>query len=95
MSDHADQLRARIQKLDEESAQLKVELQAERMREARARFSCTCVRLNMDIGIYNMIDQEKARRDGLGLVSETLSADRACRICCGKGVPNVQQDVSA
>lgn len=55
----------------------------------REGFTCRCVRLNEDIGIHDMVDQEKAGRVGLGLgwVSQTLSALRDCEVCKGAGKP--------
>jgi hypothetical protein len=50
---------------------------------------CPCVRLNEDIGVFDMIQQDKANRNpfGLGYVAACLSADKNCPICHGTGVP--------
>lgn len=50
-------------------------------------YNCPCVRLNKDIDIFDMSDQEIANRNGFGCgwVSECLSARRDCPQCHGKG----------
>jgi hypothetical protein len=55
----------------------------------RNEYTCSCVHLNKDIGIFDCVEQEKANRKGLGLglVAETLSAAADCPKCKGKGKP--------
>lgn len=50
---------------------------------------CPCVRLNEDIGVLDVIQQDKSHRNpfGLGYVGACLSADKNCPICHGTGVP--------
>ncbi len=52
---------------------------------------CTCVKLNGDIGIYDMMEQERRNRRGLGFgfVSHCLSAIKNCPKCEGKGIPQL------
>jgi len=54
---------------------------------------CTCVKLNRDIEIYNMGEQERRKRRGIGfgLVAETLSALMFCPECEGTGIPKTCQ----
>lgn len=58
-----------------------------RFEEAKEKYSCSCVRLNKDINVFDMRDQELRNRNGLqlGFVAETLSADRSCQTCHGSG----------
>lgn len=48
---------------------------------------CGCVRLNRELGIFTMVDQERAKRRGLGsgLVADTYSARSDCPECHGTG----------
>lgn len=54
-----------------------------------ATYTCTCVRLNKDLDIWDMSQQEEQGRRplGFGSVSDTLSADKNCPICHGTGIP--------
>jgi len=57
----------------------------------RMKYTCPCVRLNSDMGIHDMGDQERRGRYGLragGLVSNCLSAQLACPNCHGSGMPH-------
>src|SRR5271167_613130 len=56
---------------------------------ARLTYPCSCVKLNQELDIYDMSQQEAAGRNGLGsgFVSECLSADKNCPICRGAGIP--------
>lgn len=91
---------ARIQEIDAECARLQRSLDtlyAERkklmMLGKREEYSCSCVRLNSEIGIFDMIEQEESNRNGIGcgLVSETLSALKCCPNCSGTGKPNTRK----
>jgi hypothetical protein len=59
----------------------------ERLLRGKELFTCVCVRLNEDLGIRTMSEQEAAGRRGLqlGSVSETLSALKDCPHCKGRG----------
>jgi len=63
---------------------------------AERTYTCPCVRLNSDIGITNMVQQETAGRKGLqfGLVAETFSAKKNCPHCKGSGkLPEEEEHV--
>lgn len=94
----SDRLHARISVLWEERSTLmsRVDIiDKERRRllmtQSRQDHSCKCVRLNSEIGVFNMSDTEARRRAtfGAGFVQELLSADRDCLSCDGTGVPQV------
>lgn len=58
--------------------------------DLKAEHPCQCVRLNRDIGVYDMAEQARKQRQFIepgGLVSEGYSADRNCARCRGTGVP--------
>lgn len=84
-----DALRTLAHDLDNQRGQVLNALAILDMEAARERFRCPCVRLNRDVGIWNMGDQVEARRNGLtfGLVSDCLSARKDCERCHGDGVP--------
>lgn len=84
----------RIKELDHERASLLSERERLEIIEASERFTCECVRLNRDIDVHNMIDQEKCGRNGLqfGLVSNTFSALKACPKCHGRGHAHTDVD---
>lgn len=48
---------------------------------------CTCVRLNRELGIYTLVDQERAMRRSWesGLVADSRSARKDCPLCKGSG----------
>lgn len=51
---------------------------------------CSCVRLNADLGIYDLVQQAAARREGVNgtvgmLVGASRSAVKDCRQCGGTG----------
>lgn len=87
-----------IKKLREESHSLF--LQRERVHEELSKLEleqawedhpCECVKLNGDIEIYDMMEQERRNRRGLGFgfVSHCLSAIKNCPKCEGKGIPQL------
>lgn len=71
-------------RLDRQIAELR-ELEK---REATERFTCRCVRLNREIGVFTSAQQEALGRVwlNLGPVSDTLSAERNCPLCHGSGI---------
>ncbi len=93
----SDEITTRIITINNEAHGLRVRLDtlvAERneLESARDRmkYTCICVRLNSDIGVYDCGAQERAGRYGLragGLVAGGLSALRACPRCSGSGIP--------
>lgn len=82
INDECRELERRIHLLREEQRALM-------MVTALDRYRCHCVNLNSKMGIIDMVEQERRNRNGLqiGLVSETLSASRACPDCGGSGIP--------
>lgn len=78
-----DEIMDLVQRKDE----LIEERQALVLADARKTYDCTCVKLNRDISVNDMAQQEKAGRRGLGLgpVCETLSSDKKCPTCGGTG----------
>jgi hypothetical protein len=68
---------------------------------ARTEYTCNCVMLNEEIGVFTMTEQEARGRKALGLhtvsivradltlglVCETLSAVKQCTMCHGTGKP--------
>jgi len=83
-------IRVIIHRLQCEISELVVERNKLELEEARASHTCSCVKLNGDIEIYDMVEQERRGRRGLqlGTVAETLSARKDCRTCGGTGKPN-------
>ena len=79
------ELRAELDAVD--SAIL--ELQHEEDREAHP---CECVRLNADIEIYDMGEQERRKRKPVGawhsFVRDALTAREDCPKCKGTGKPS-------
>jgi hypothetical protein len=57
-------------------------------REGGAVKHCTCVRLNRELGIYTLVDQERAKRRSweTGAVADCRSARSDCPVCKGSGV---------
>lgn len=76
------QLNLKVEKLTSEIAQLDLQ-------ERREEYPCVCVKLNRDIEVYDMQEQERRGRNplGLGLVSECLTARKSCDYCNGTGKP--------
>jgi len=84
-------IRVIIQRLQGEINELVAERKKLELEEAKQNHTCSCVKLNRDIEIYDMVEQERRGRRGLqlgGLVAETLSARKDCRTCGGTGKPN-------
>lgn len=75
-----DELQAELSSIDDELGRLHL------LRD-QEEFNCPCVRINGDIGIGDMHEQDRRRRTGLtlGWVSRTLSASLDCPLCLGKG----------
>lgn len=82
-------LQSQIDKLDKEMDKL-------RMEQSREDHPCSCVKLNGDISIFDMVEQERRGRTGLGFgfVSETLSCDKDCQVCHGTGKPGSKEEES-
>jgi hypothetical protein len=83
------ELRDRLHRLDiERHALVRIIEEAEHA-EDRQRYTCACVVYNEDADIFDMGDQERAGRRGLGcgLVAKTFSAKKNCPACGGRGIP--------
>jgi hypothetical protein len=83
------EIRAELETLNQTRTQLIAERDQLSFEDDIEHYSCVCVRENRGIGIFDMMQQQEANRRplGLGWVADTLSADRACPICKGEGVP--------
>ena len=90
-----DEINLRLAELSEERTQLRLK-ETEIGKEQRQltlerdllKYTCACVRLNSDLGIYTSAEQNFYKRKPLqlfGLVYETLSADKDCLVCKGTG----------
>jgi len=78
-----EELQSRVSELSEEIAQLD-------LAERREEHPCICVKLNQDIEIYDMQEQERRGRVPLsagGFVAHTLTALKNCPTCKGTGKP--------
>lgn len=78
---HRDAVQAELNALQDEISRLELD-------RDRERYNCSCVRLNSDIGIGDIHEQERRGRTGctLGWVARTLSALKDCSVCHGSGV---------
>lgn len=89
--------RARIQQAQAERQQLQTKVDALskeiaelRLAEERDEHPCSCVKLNRDVEIYDMGEQERRGRVPLsvgGFVADTLTARKDCQECGGTGKP--------
>jgi chorismate mutase len=84
-----NEIRQELDKLDSRRYFLLEEREGLEKAEAKEKYNCPCVRLNGDMGIHDMIQQESFNRRGLqfGTVSRTLSCEKDCLRCKGKGIP--------
>jgi len=101
------EMKAKSRELDEQISVLrkqKNEIEEEIMQislaEERAEFTCQCVQLNDDIGIYDCGQQARAGRERLGtcvgrVVCLSYSAVTACAHCGGTGKPTSAQMAAA
>jgi hypothetical protein len=88
---------ARMQEIDNESRQLRKKLDALHEERSKLRLAqekeehpCECVRLNKDVEIFDMVEQERRGRHPLscgGMVADTLTARKDCQECGGTGKP--------
>src|SRR5574342_467753 len=81
-------LQSRIDIIDKEVRQLT-------RADTFAEHSCTCVRANRDINVFDTRTVERARRNvvgiGGGFIADLVSADRDCKRCDGTGVPKAAE----
>lgn len=89
------ELRSKADKLRKELDELHTEIKKLDMEQRKEDHPCTCVKLNGDVEIYDMGEQERRGRNPLSIgsfVADTLSARRDCTICNGTGVPGKKKD---
>ncbi len=87
--DRIREINAEVDKLQGQVYKLVEEKRTLQLAESKEEYPCRCVQLNGDIGVFDMSEQEELGRKplGLGLVAETLSANKRCPICQGTGQP--------
>lgn len=84
------ELRAKLYKLRKQSDDLFTEIAKLELEQRKEDHPCTCVKLNKDVEIYDMQEQERRGRNPLsvgGFVADTLTARKDCTVCNGTGVP--------
>jgi hypothetical protein len=83
------QLRAEVSQLDGVRASLLTEISKLDLEQRKEDHPCACVKLNGDIEIYDMQEQERRGRKplGLGPVADCLTARKDCQVCKGTGIP--------
>ena len=59
----------------------------------QATYTCPCVHQNKELDIWDMSQQRDPNRKplGLGMVYDTLTADKNCPHCSGTGIPPEQK----
>jgi hypothetical protein len=84
-----NELRSQAEQLDRQLSSVRKQIGEVSRAIDWATYTCSCVRLNKDLNIWNTFLQEDHGRKGLttGVVEETLSADKNCPICHGLGIP--------
>jgi len=84
------ELRAQADKLRKQSDELYTEIAKLDLEQRREDHPCACVKLNRDVEIYDMGEQERRGRNPLscgGFVADTLTARKDCTVCKGTGIP--------
>lgn len=84
------ELRSKADKLRKELDELHTEINKLDLEQRKEDHPCTCVKLNRDVEIYDMQEQERRGRNPLscgGFVADTLTARKDCTVCNGTGVP--------
>jgi hypothetical protein len=84
------ELRYKASQLREQSDTIYQEIAKLDMEQRKEDHPCTCVKLNGDIEIYDMQEQERRGRKPLsvgGFVADTLTARKDCQECGGTGKP--------
>ena len=78
----SDKLQRQLDALNKEARDVRLAM-------AKDEYSCSCVKLNRDIEIYDGAEQIRRGRKGLGcgLVADCLSARCDCKDCLGTGMP--------
>lgn len=84
------ELRAQADKLRKQSDKLYAEIAKLDLEQRKEDHPCACVKLNRDVEIYDMGEQERRGRNPLslgGFVADTLTARKDCTVCMGTGKP--------
>jgi len=87
------ELRQQVDQLNKKKNELFDEIVRLDLEERKEEYSCLCVRLNRDIDVFDMAEQEHKHRNPLsvgGFVADTLSARKDCTTCQGTGKPKTQ-----
>lgn len=89
------ELRSKAANLRRESDTLYTEIAKLDLEQRKEDHPCTCVKLNGDIEIYDMQEQERRGRKPLscgGFVADTLTARKDCDTCKGTGIPGGKKE---
>lgn len=83
-------IESRCEELEAELNELNDLRRSLELEQAREDHPCSCVAYNADLLIYDLIEQNKQGRVGIGFgpVINTLSALRDCPHCHGTGIPS-------
>lgn len=84
------ELRAKARSFTEQLNEINTEIAKLDLEQRKEEHPCTCVKLNSDVEIYDMQEQERRGRNPLscgGWVANTLSARKDCLTCKGTGKP--------
>jgi hypothetical protein len=91
-SEHRQQIMAlesKRRELSQEIGRIDAKIYELSLEEDRSEFTCGCVKLNRDIGVFDMNNQSELCRNRVGfcscIVSESLTADKFCPACNGTG----------
>ena len=84
-----EELRQKRAPLVVQVAEIEKQITALELEAERLQYPCECVRLNSELSVYSMEDQEEKNRHGLtcGAIYRCLSADNGCPLCHGSGIP--------
>jgi hypothetical protein len=88
--DRIRQLRDQVSVLDKQRNEKLTEIHKLELEQRKEEHPCSCVKLNRDVEIYDMQEQERRGRNPLsvgGFVADTLTALKGCRECKGTGKP--------
>ena len=90
MKERADRIRElRVERTDcnRKINYLDQEIYYLQLAEDKEHYTCSCVKVNKNIGVFDSVDQVRANRSGLttGYVSNSLSAKKDCPLCNGFG----------
>lgn len=80
---------AELEQVNKRQQELIAERRKLELEQNREDHPCQCVKLNKDIEVFDMQEQERRGRVplGLGFVADCLTAIKDCHVCNGTGVP--------